>query len=571
MKRTFVTRRLPWLVHLARVAVLAGLFFVIHLQHDRLISAHRASSISNTDFSNIQASFPNAKEFGESERHGGRIILSSAGDPLGYAIQTAPDSDRFLGFSGPTNLLVAFDDRDRIVGIHILSSHDTRDHVELIRKQPEFFESWYGLSWSAAVARSKVDGVSGATLTSYAMVQGLQSRLGASEVSRKFPALLSLDDAKQLFPNAAYVEQDQKRKSLWHVFDQTHGSCGEILRTSPAADEVIGYQGPTETRLAIGPDGHILAIAIAASFDNEPYVGYVRDDKYFAKLVKKYTLSQWSQLELDRAGIEGISGATMTSQAVANGIIETAKRFEIERHQLPSSKLTSIARVWPVLSTMAIIVIGAIIGLTSLRGYHKARVAFQVLVIVYLGLINGDLLSIAMFKGWAQSGIPWTNALGLVVLASAAIVMPIVAGTNLYCSHLCPHGAVQQLLPRRWKHQTPLPRWVVRTLSWIRPLLIVWVVLVCLLQWPFNLVDIEPFDAYAWRAAAWPTLLVATIGIVASLRVPMGYCQYGCVTGSVFQYIRRNSKSHRLTGADYFALTCLTLGAVAYVLKFPQG
>jgi polyferredoxin len=175
-------------------------------------------------------------------------------------------------------------------------------------------------------------------------------------------------------------------------------------------------------------------------------------------------------------------------------------------------------------------------------------------------------LSMAMLAGWAQNGVPLQNALGLVVLALAAVAVPVVARANIYCSHLCPHGAVQQLLPRRWKRKTPVPTWLVRILISIRPILIVWVVLVSLLQLRFSLVDIEPFDAYAWRSAAWPTVLVAIGGVVVSLRVPMAYCRFGCGTGAILQFIRRNARSDRLTRADLFASVCLSLSLVLYFL-----
>jgi polyferredoxin len=162
----------------------------------------------------------------------------------------------------------------------------------------------------------------------------------------------------------------------------------------------------------------------------------------------------------------------------------------------------------------------------------------------------------AMFVGWAHSGIPWHNAAGLVALTAAAVAMPIARGQNGYCSHLCPHGAAQQLLPRRWRLKK-LPPWIGRTLRLLRPALIAWVLLVTLCNWPFNLVNIEPFDAYSWRAAAWPTVVVAIVGLVASLFVPMAYCHYGCPTGALIEYLRRHRRSSRITRADLFVIGCL--------------
>ncbi len=555
-----------WGVHFMRVAMLCCILLVMHLQHDRLLTADRTRSLSNVELNRVRELYPQAAAWGELERHAGRQVLASSGESLGYVIQTAPDSERYLGFSGPTNLLIAFDTRDRIVGILLFTSRDTRDHVELILKNRHFFQSWVGLSWVEAASRQDIDGVAGATLTSLAMVQGIQKRLGATEVSTKFPKPLKLVDVKRFFPLAIRIEPSISSQSLWHVYDDTSGECGMVLRTSPVADEIIGYQGPTESHIAFAPDGTIVGIAIAASFDNEPYVGYVKGDVGFEKILMKYTLNQWSKLDLKQAGIEGVSGATMTSMAVAQGLVAAAAEYESVQSAAKSVQGANVASLWRNFSTVFIVGFGLIIGLTGLRGKKGIRVTFQIVVIVYLGLINGDLMSMGMFAGWAQSGVPWHNAIGLVVLAVAAIMLPIVARSNVYCSHLCPHGAVQQLLPRRWKQKKPMPRNLARLLLWIRPALIAWVVLVSMLQLPFSLVDIEPFDAYAWRSAAWPTLCVAVIGIIASLRVPMAYCRFGCGTGAIFQYLRRHSRSDRMTQADGFALVCLGLGLILYLV-----
>ncbi len=562
-KSTFALQ--GWSVHGIRVALLLAILVVIRLQHDQFLSINKSRSLASVDIGEVVDFFPEASKWGDPENHGGLQVLSSEGATLGYVVQTAPESDRFLGFSGPTNLLVAFDLKDVIVGVKILSSNDTRDHVDLIRRNAAFMQAWKGLAWSEAAAKQDVDGVAGATLTSLAILQGLQQRLGAATVSTKFPKPLEVSDALKFFPTASRLEQDKSVSPLWHVYDADSKECGAILRTSPAADEIIGYQGPTESRVAFLLDGQIIGISIADSFDNEPYVGYVRGEASFEKQLKQFTLRQWSELDTKQAGIEGVSGATMTSIAVAQGLMAAAQRYEadIAKQKATGSefRIVDYARD---LGTAAIVVLGMVIGLTSLRGQNKLRIAFQVLVIAYLGLVNGDLLSMAMFAGWAQNGVPIQNALGLVLLTASAIALPIFARSNIYCSHLCPHGAVQQLLPRRWKLKNPLPTWLGRTLVFIRPALIVWVILVTLLNLRFSLVDIEPFDAYAWRSAGWPTVAVAIVGIIASLKVPMAYCRYGCGTGAVLQFLRRNARSHQLNRADLFAFAGLLLSLMLY-------
>ena len=542
----------------------------MYLQHDRVLANQRGRLLSRSDWSGSLKFFPAAAKLDEPESHGGLSVLNVDGNVIGYVVQTAPASDSFIGFSGPTNLLIAFDQRDRILGVHMLTSRDTRDHVNLITKHPGFFKNWVGLSWPEAASRKDVDGVAGATLSSMAMVQGIQKRLGAIEIQSKFNDPLELDSVKAFFPQANRIEQDSSIRSLWHAYDDRSQACGAVLRTSPAADEIIGYQGPSECRIGFQPDGTIVGVAISASFDNEPYVGYVKGDAGFEQLLKKYPLGQWKQLDLQREQIEGVSGATMTSMAVAQGMIAAAAKYESEYAALQSTRKSYGVNLWRTISTIAIVGFGLMFGLSSLRGNNRVRTLFQWVVIVYLGLVNGDLLSLAMFAGWVESGIPWQNASGLVVLTLAAISLPVVSRSNIYCSHLCPHGAVQQLLPRRWKMKSQMPRYALRVLIWIRPGLIAWAVLVTLFQLNFSLVDIEPFDAYSWRAAAWPTVLIAILGIVVSLRVPMAYCRFGCGTGAILQYLRRHSRSDQLTRSDLFAVLCLAVGLLLCFTGVPR-
>ena len=190
-----------------------------------------------------------------------------------------------------------------------------------------------------------------------------------------------------------------------------------------------------------------------------------------------------------------------------------------------------------------------------------ARVAFQVALFGYLGLMNGALLSQLQLVGWAQAGVP-RGAWGLVFLTAAALILPIATKRNLYCTHLCPHGALQQLTLHYARPRFKISR------PWRCPVAdsrqFVGLDRACrhdsLAVQP---VHIEPFDAYVFRVAGWATLAIAVVGIIASLFVPMAYCRYGCPTGALLEYLRRNVRSDRLTGRD-----ALAAGGVLAALVF---
>lgn len=544
----------PVLVLAGRVLLLAGIVAVVHLRHRERMAEQRAQALANVPLQQLRQLFPDAVSLGEAESHGGRVVLGASHESLGFLLQTAPDSDRFIGFSGPTNLAVGFSNEDRIRGVLILQSGDTRDHVELIERQGRFLKSFSGRSWSEA-AGLEVDAVSGATLTSLSMLEGLHARLGNSAGSLKFPEPPALGEACVLFPSAARIVPEPGDLSLWRVFDKSGIWLGNVFRTSPAADSVIGYQGPTEVYLGIGTEGRITGMLLGKSYDNEPYVDYVRQDAYFRNLFNGKTPEDLSKLDLKAAQVEGVSGATMTSMAIARGMVKAAQTRE--------SRAKSLGGLpWRTIATILFVIAAAAIGLTRLRANRWARTAFQFASIGYLGLINGELLSQAMFAGWARHGIPWHNALGLVVMTAAAFLLPVATGANIYCHQLCPHGAAQQLLKRGVRARWKMPARLGRALILLRPALLLWVFLVAVCDWPFSLVDIEPFDAYLWRSAGWATIIVAVVGLAASALVPMAYCRYGCPTGAAIEYVRSHRRSGRVRWSDGLAVACLLLGVL---------
>jgi NosR/NirI family nitrous oxide reductase transcriptional regulator len=253
----------------------------------------------------------------------------------------------------------------------------------------------------------------------------------------------------------------------------------------------------------------------------------------------------------------------MTSRAVAEGLAEFAK---VATRPAAESAKPRFAISASAIGTGAVILFGTILGLSRLRGRKRLRVVFQLVLIAYLGLMNGDLLSQAMIVGWAKVGVPWQSALGLVLLSGAALLSPLLTKQNLYCTQLCPHGALQQLLRNRLPWRLKLGKKVTKALELIPLLLLLWVVVVAITGMAVSLVGIEPFDAWVFRIAGPATIAVAIIGLLASLFVPMAYCRFGCPTGALLNFLRLNARSDRLGRADAAALGCLALAVALSLL-----
>lgn len=439
-------------------------------------------------------------------------------------------------------------------------SHDTPEHVEMIERSSSFFKQWNG--WKPEVeAPPKIDAVSGATLTSASIAESVQTRLQGTAASLRFPEEVTLDEAKKHFPVCASIKSDGPRLA---IRDGAGNLLGYILRTSPSADNVSGYAGPTECLVSLEPDAQtVRLVTVRKSYDNESYVEQVASDRGYLKLFAGRTLQTLAGMDFAKEEIEGVSGSTQTSYAVA----ESLKRRAEAVVNAPVEAKKSWSLSWQDGLIASFVAGGLMLSFSRLRGNARLRLIWQIMLVGCLGLYGGSLLSLSLFTGWWKHGFPWRSAPGLLLLASAALVIPWVTRRQLYCHHVCPHGAAQSLLGKLFKRKLVVSPRLHGLLTKVPALLLVLALLLMLVIPQLDLTTWEPFDAWSIRATAWASGVIAILGLVASCFIPQAYCHYGCPTGALLRYLRSPGRTDRFSLADWIAGVML----VAVVLMIAFG
>jgi len=422
----------PRLYRLILLAVVAWLVHVANL---------RPRAADEVSLSDALTFFPTAARLTEGDRRlGGQTVVDEQDRALGLVLTTSPHTDDIIGYSGPSNLLIALDTQQRVIGVRLLSSGDTKAHVEQIESSGAFWKQFAG--WKRDVQSSGVEGVSGSTLTSLAMAEAIERRLGGPVTSLRFPDSVTLAEVQSLFPEAASFKSNDPRVGWHRALDKRAKLLGFTVRTSPYTDNGRGYRGPSEMLVRIAPDAKsITGVIIRRSYDTPEYVERVRDDEEFLRLLTGRTIDEWAKIDFARARIEGVSGATQTSFAVADGL---KRRFAADQSV---EVATPKSRRWnPAL--LAVIAGGFLLTFTRLRTSRRLRTIWQgVLMIVFLFWI-GDLLSLALLAGWTRNGVPWQSAPSVVLLVSVALLVPWTTRRQIYCQQICPHGAAQSWLAR---------------------------------------------------------------------------------------------------------------------------
>ena len=552
---TTTARRWPlWGVRLFRLGLLAAVVW--------LLRSGREPKVEALDVSRVRDFFPDAAEMGAPDASAGlQAVRDASGQVLGLVAQTLPEASSIIGYAGPSNVLIAMDSKGAIIGLRLLQSEDTPDHVAEVVKQRKFF-SQFKDRHLGDTGEMRVDGVSGATLTSSAIAEGVRRKLGTRGPSLRFPDEITLAEVKDLDANAKSLRLAKAQKDRWEVLDGDARVIGIAVRTSPVADGVVGYKGPSDTLLLLDAAGiKVRGIRLRKSYDTKRYVGYVTDDSYFLHLFNGMSVNQLATLDFKAAKIEGVSGATETSWAVAEGLKRRAGSLQSDIQS--EWGLASLTWRWRDSGHLFVVISAAVMAFTSLRGLAWARLAHHILMVGYVGFYSSEMLSQSLFVGWARHGVPWRQASGLVMLGMVALLAPVFTRRQLYCHHICPHGALQQLVARRLRWQLQVPRGLNRWLEKAPYLLLGVVVFSAALQLGLDLNGIEPFDAYAWRIAGGASLVIALAGLVASFFVPLAYCRYGCPTGAVFKILRYSGDGDQLGRRDWLALTVVVLAAGA--------
>lgn len=559
-----------WGLHLYRVAVLLVILWLIREHHLWQRAQQSRNFETALNVSEVKDFFPTAAKLTYfNPTHGGRYVANNKGELLGYVLQTSPEADSIIGYSGPTNLLIALDINDTVLGIKILSSADTPEHVQQIKEDSRFLKMFNRQTLKTIASQTKIDAVSGATLTSRAIAESVIFRLaGKQRPSYKFPDPVTLAQVSVFFAQAAKLEPSSLQFGLLAVRDETGKLLGQVMRTSPAADEKNGYQGPIDLLVALGTDGKVLGMSILKSYETEKYIETIKKDTFFMERFNGMTLSELAIFdETDEANnkkrkeknieleIEGTSGATMTSMTMAEGIFSSANQIlKLKRPEKRTIKIQNRD-----IGILIIIMLAILISTTRLRGNQWVRILFQILLVVYVGFINADFVSQALLVGWVKSGVPWEVTPGLVLLVAASLALPLISRNQLYCNHICPFGAAQQLLVRLPFCKRSFPKLLSQLLKLIPGLLLCAILILLFLSPTFSLTSLEPFHAFLFQNAGYATLVIAITGLAISLFVPMAYCRYGCPTGVFLDYIRLSGERDKFNRRDGFALLMLAI------------
>lgn len=372
----------------------------------------------------------------------------------------------------------------------------------------------------------------------FLLVTGLLGVVGVNLGRRLAPEERLVPEALLLSvaPDAEAVTGPRGYPSRWDAVVEDSLRHGIVYVTSDVVPGERGYAGPIELVVGLDGEGSITGLEVLSHTETPSYVRGLTQGSFLDQFVGK-TVRDSLKMGLD---LDGLTGATVTSDAVARAVRKSARRMGREVFDLdvpeasePFTSRADLARsgLWAVLLAL---------GTVSLvKRYERLRKATLASGLVLLGFALHSQISMINFANVAA--LQWPALHGNIswfVLFGGAALMSVAVG-NIYCAALCPFGAFQEFLHRLIPVRLAVPRALHERSRLIKEIIAWEIILGVLLIGSGTLCRYEPFDTVFARHGDLLAWLLAIIVLSSSIFIYRFWCRYFCGVGVILNLVGR--------------------------------
>ncbi len=338
--------------------------------------------------------------------------------------------------------------------------------------------------------------------------------------------VLLLDDARHLFPEAAGLLP--AGDNLFEVEGPVGSRIGFVIYGPVEGSSVAGHAGKVPFIIGIGGDGLVNGVRMLDSMESPAY----------ADAVAANTCRTWNGLSPGMAvhkDVDSLTGATMTSMALINGVRETLGGYTTDA-QFPRSVGGQFR--WVIGSCLvAGYLCVACVAFFKPAAWAGRRRWFLVSTLLVCGVLANVSLSLSLFLSWLRGSYSLRGPGLQAVIFLITVVFALWRGRNFYCRFVCPFGAAQELAGGVIAGKSWQPGgFVSRLLPVARVMLVALAVLAALGVVGVDLVGLEPFAFFNLQRAS---VVLALSFVVLAFLTPRPWCRI-CPTGWVVsRFVRR--------------------------------
>jgi uncharacterized protein with FMN-binding domain len=311
--------------------------------------------------------------------------------------------------------------------------------------------------------------------------------------------------------------------------DEGGGAPAALAYLTDQVDpEVKGYAGEISLLAAIDRAGALTGVRLIEHSETPSYMKEVIASGFLERLAGR-------KLGADLAGVDAVTGATVTCNAIREDILRggallAKEGFGIEVSGVPSSQGFFESALEPrslaLIGAMALAIVAF-----SIRSFRAGRAVSLAAGLVVLGLWINIPLSTAHFTNVALLKIPASSNAPLILLLAFVLVTGLVFRSRVYCDYLCPFSAVQEAAYALTKRRPKVSERVWRAASVTRHLLLFVIVILASIGGFHAVGAMEPYVfLFNPEAKVLPWLYVGAV-VTASFFVRRFWCRIFCPCG----------------------------------------
>jgi hypothetical protein len=322
----------------------------------------------------------------------------------------------------------------------------------------------------------------------------------------------------EIFPDAtSFVESGD-------VF-QVHDQGGRLLGWAGTGDE-SGYGGPMLVVAGIDTLGRVAGVRIVQQRETPIFWRMVRAGEYLAAI----TGSRYDAIDYDYRDVVGVTGATISSDAVVGSIRASVAKVAGEAFDdpIPLPRRPFEFGILEI-SVLVLLVVGFTVHRAGGILRRRLRWACQIAGLIVIGFWQDSPITLAKITAMLSGFLPdIRTGLALYLLLAGFAVTSFAWGRNIYCLYACPFGAAQRCVGVIGGKRFKLPVWSGRALVRLRNLIVFAALFMAFLTLQPALASYEPFAAlFSLRGSTLQWLLLFIV-LVVSLFIRTPWCSFFC-------------------------------------------
>lgn len=298
-----------------------------------------------------------------------------------------------------------------------------------------------------------------------------------------------------------------------------------------------GYGGPMKCVVLSDNMGKLIETEIVKEFETTAFLNKLFTKEYF----KQYRDKSIGDKFAIKEDIQAVSGATVSSNAVAVAIREASHRIAEQALDMPVKK--NIVG-WDVPISEAILVLVFLSGTFAVL-FSKKRLRYftQFLAIIFIGFLFNASLTLTHFGRVLLAYFPDIHThLSWWVLVCGTLLIILVFGKNVYCSSMCPFRATQVLLNKISGLNLKIPIKIRKIMS-KTPMFLLWLSLIFIfLSANPTFVSYEPFAMLFSLKGYGIQWYILPCSLIGSLFLSNFFCRFFCPVGAAFSWLLKKRK-----------------------------